>query len=145
MDRSFVGNVIPVRRVRFYRPPSEAFVIPYSFVTNKFAVTSSGVAAQSLSDDSDEPIVPFAYRHCIVLHALYNWYRDKKDDDRATTAKREYEQLMERIASATEVGGIRPRIEPRMGPYRRAASLPYRSGNNGRYTTGDRFDQLRRY
>ena len=115
----------------------------YHYITNKFAVTASGVAAQSLSNDTDEPIVPFAYRHAILFHALYHWYRDKKDDDRSRDAKAEYEQVLARISSSTEIGERRPRIEPRVSPYRRQARNPYRTGNRGYYTAGDAFDQLR--
>ena len=143
VDRAFVSSTSPVRRVQFYKPPDDAYDIPYSFVTNKLAVNASGTASQSLVNDTDEPIVPFSYRHAIVFHALYHWYRDKKDDDRTREAKAEYEQIMARIASSTEIGERRPRIEPRMTPYRRMARSPYRSGRRGRYTAGDAFDELR--
>lgn len=142
VDRAFVGNTTPVRRVALFRPPDAAYSIPYNFVTNKLAVTAAGVAAQSLSGDTDEPIVPFQYRHMIVLHALYNWYRDKKDDVRSQEAKAEFTDLMLRTTGDTEVGERRPKIQPRMGTYRNNARAPYRSGVRSAHTLGTRFDRM---
>lgn len=143
LDRAFVANTTPVRRVCFYRPPDANYSIPYSFVTNKLAVTSAGVAATSLSSDTDEPIVPFQYRHAIVMHALYNWYRDKKDDARSTEAKQEFVDLILRITGDTEIGERRPVIQPRMANYRNNARSPYRSGGaRGTHTLGSRFDRM---
>lgn len=142
VDRAFVSNTTPVRRVAFYRPPDAAYSIPYNFVTNKLVVTSAGVAAQSLSADTDEPIVPFQFRHIIVLHALYNWYRDKKDDARSQEAKQEFVDLMLRTTGDTEVGERRPRIQPRMSNYRNNARAPYRSGVRSAHTLGSRFDRM---
>jgi hypothetical protein len=100
------------------------------------------VLAQSLSSDTDEPIVPFQYRHTIVMHALYHWYRDKKDDARAKDAKAEYVDLMLRITGDTEIGERRPKLQPHMGPYRARAHAPYRSGGSGKYATGTWFDRM---
>jgi hypothetical protein len=63
VDRAFDGDTTPIRRVQFWRTPDANYSIPYSFVTNKLAVDSSGTALQSLVSDTDEPIVPFQYRH----------------------------------------------------------------------------------
>jgi hypothetical protein len=143
LDRAFVSNTTPVRRVAFYRPPDANYSIPYSFVTNKLAVSSAGVAQQSLSADTDEPIVPFGYRHLIVLHALYNWYRDKKDDSRSQEAKAEFTDLLLRISGDTEIGERRPSIEPKMAQYRNNARSPYRvGGSRGTHTLGSRFDRM---
>lgn len=143
LDRAFVANTTPVRRVAFYRPPDANYSIPYSFVTNKLAVSSAGVAQQSLSADTDEPIVPFGYRHIIVMHALYNWYRDKKDDSRSQEAKAEFTDLMLRIAGDSEIGERRPSIEPKMAQYRNNARSPYRvGGSRGTHTLGSRFDRM---
>jgi len=78
-----------------------------------------------MSASTDEPIVPLRYRHALVFHALANWYRDKKDDARMEAAKGEYTDLMLRIVSDVEVGGVRPQIRPRMSEYRRSANRPW--------------------
>ena len=145
VDRAFSGNTTPIRRVAFWKPPSQAYSVPYTFVTNKLAISSLGVAAQSLSADSDEPIVPFQYRHLIVLHALYNWYRDKKDDARSQEAKAEYTDLMLRVTGDTEIGERRPVLQPKMSNYRSRARSPYngRTASRGRWTTGTSFDEMK--
>ncbi len=97
----------------------------------------------NLSADADEPIMPLQYRHAIVFHALYHWYRDKKDDDRSQGAKGEYEGIMLRISGDQEIGRSRPQFRPRRGPYVSKAKRPYSSGRNSRYTTGSRFDEIR--
>lgn len=142
VDRAFVANTTPVRRVAFYKPPDGNYSIPYSFVTNKLVISSAGVAQQSFSADTDEPIVPFAYRHTIVLHGLYNWYRDKKDDKRSEEVHKDYIDLILRISGDTEIGERRPTIQPNMLGYRGNARAPYRQGGGSRYTIGTRFDQI---
>jgi hypothetical protein len=142
VDRAFVANTIPVRRAQLFRVPDQAYSLPYSFVTNKLAVSSAGVAQESLVADADEPIVPFQYRHAIVMHALYNWYRDKKDDNRSSEVKSEFVDLILRISGDTEIGERRPVIQPSMGGYRRRSRQPYRHGSGNGYTTGDRFDRM---
>lgn len=142
VDRAFDGNTTPIRRVQFWKPPDAAYSIPYDFVTNKLAISSAGVAQESLSSDDDEPIVPFMYRHAIILRALQNWYRDKKDDARSIEAKAEYVDLIIRITGDTEIGERRPVLRPSMGGYRGRAAAPYSQGRNGRWTTGTRFDEM---
>lgn len=142
VDRAFDASTVPVRRVQFWQPPDDEYSIPYSFVTNKLAVDATGAALESLSADTDEPIVPFMYRHAIVFWALYNWYRDKKDDNRSAEAKSEYVDLIVRITGDTEIGERRPVMQPAMGGYRRRANSPYREGRSSRWTTGSRFDQM---
>jgi hypothetical protein len=143
LDRAFVGNTVPVRRVALYRAPSANFSIPYSFVTNKLAVSATGVAQTSLVADTDEPIVPLQYRHAIILHGLFNWYRDKKDDTRSAETRQEFVDLMIRIAGDTEVGERRPTIQPVMSRYRGRARSPYRRGTGrSAYSTGSRFDRM---
>lgn len=142
-DKPFEGNTTPVRRVRFWRPPAEAQYIPYSYVTSNLAVTAVGVAQTQLENDTDEPIVPVYARHLIVFHALYHWYRDKKNDDRAGAAKGEYVDGVVRLLGDVEIGSQRPRMEPRVGSYIRAARAPYRAGRGRRYTTGTAFDENR--
>jgi hypothetical protein len=144
VDRAPIGNTLPIRRVQFWKPPDVAYSIPYTFVTSKLAVTSAGVAADSLIGDTDQPIVPLNYRYAIVLHALYNWYRDKKDDARSQEAKSEYTDLVLRIAGDTQIGESRPVLQPRMGGYRRQARSPYNNRGSGRrHTLGDRFDEMK--
>lgn len=143
VDRSFSGGTTPVRHVRFWRPPDEAYLIPYSFVTNKLAVSTAGAEQTQLSADADEPIVPLQYRHVIVFHALYHWYRDKKDDDRRDAAKAEYTDLMLRIMGDSEVGSVRPRLQPVVGPYVSRARRPYKGRGGRRHTLGTSFDELR--
>jgi len=125
IDSAPSGNSTPVRRVKFYKPPSTAMNIPYTYITSNLAVSSAGVAAANMSASTDEPIVPLRYRHALVFHALANWYRDKKDDARMEAAKSEYTDLMLRIVSDVEVGGVRPQIRPRMSEYRRSANRPW--------------------
>lgn len=125
IDSAPSGNTTPVRRVRFFKPPSSALSIPYTYITSNLAVSSTGTAAANLSADADEPIVPLRYRHALIFHALYHWYRDKKDDARMEVAKGEYTDLMLRIVSDVEVGGVRPQIRPRVTEYRRSANRPW--------------------
>lgn len=141
LDLPFSGDTTPVRKVRFWRPPNAAFQIPYTYITSNLAVQSDGTAATQLSNDDDEPIVPLRYRHAIVFHALYHWYRDRKDDSRSQEAKAEYVDLMTRMVGDQEIGSTRPRFAPRIGGYRSRARRPYR--NNGRYTAGSSFDEIR--
>lgn len=139
------GSVALRRRVRLARPPSDTFLIPYTFVTNKLAVSAAGAEATDLSSDDDEPIVPLSYRHAIVLHALWHWYRDKKDDARSQEVAQEWSNLMQRIVGDVEIGVTpNPRLQPRMGMYRRRARRPWRGGTaTGRHVTGSRFDEIR--
>jgi hypothetical protein len=78
------------------------------------AVSSAGVAQRTFRRTTDEPIVPLRYRHAIVFHALYHWYRDKKDDVRSDAAKGEYTDIMLRIMSDVEVGANRRRSRSRL-------------------------------
>ena len=141
LDLAVSGNTTPVRKVAFAPTPNDTWKIDYQYITSNLGVTSAGVAQAALSSDTDEPIVPIRYRNVIVLHALYNWYRDKKDDARSQEAKAEYVDLMGRIASDHETGQNKPRIQPRIGPYLRAAKRPWRGGL-GRFDVNGRFDRL---
>lgn len=141
VDKAFSGSTTPVRKIRFHPPPDAAYNIPYSYVTRNLAVSSTGTEKQQLVADSDEPIVPLRYRHAIVFHALYHWYRDKKNDQRSKEAKAEYEQVLARIADDTEIGGRHASIRPRRSAYKRAASRPW-SGGSGRYDINGKFDRF---
>ena len=142
VDHPFSGNTTPVRKIRFWKPTDAAYQIPYAFITNKLAISSTGTAQTSLSDDADEPIVPLGYRHAIFYHALARWYRDKRDDDRSLEAKAEYTDIILRITGDQEIGRSRPQLKPRVSPYVSRAKSPYR-GRISRYTTGSRFDEIR--
>ena len=143
VDREFSGNTTPVRKVKFWKPPNEAYTIPYAFVTNKLAVQNDGTAATSLSNDDDEPIVPLQFRHAIVYHALQHYYRDLKDDQRSQAAGNAYTDLMLRVLSDQEIGSNRPQLRPRIGTYADSARSPYKRRRSHRYTTGTRFDEIR--
>ena len=141
IDYAPSGNTTPIRRVRFSQPPSTAINIPYSYITSYLAVSSAGVAQAQLSADTDEPIVPLRYRHALLFHALYHWYRDKKDDSRSAEAKGEYTDIMLRASADVEVGGKRPQLQPRSGIYANKARKPWRGGG-GRFDVSGRFDRL---
>lgn len=143
VDKPFASNATPVRKVIFHQPPSEARYIAYAYVTSYLAVTAAGVEQTQLSSDTDEPIVPLYARHAIVAHALYNWYRDKKNDTRSQEAKAEYVDLITRLLGDVEVGAQRPQIRPRASGYARSARRPYSGARVGRYTTGSNFDENR--
>ena len=83
------------------------------------------------------------FRHAIIFHALYHWYRDKKNDDRAQAAKAEYTDLILRMTGDYEIGQSRPQFRPRLGGYARSAKRPYSSGTRGRYALGPAFDEMR--
>lgn len=143
VDAAFSGNTTPVRRVLLTPAPSRAMNIPYSYVTSNLAVTAAGAGAAQLSADSDEPIVPLRYRHVILLHALANWYRDRKDDDRYVAVKAEYNDLLGRIVNSTEIGQSKPRFAPRVSGYMARARRPYDGGGGRqRYSNNDKFDQM---
>lgn len=137
-----VGNTTPVRKIRFHRPPNVAFSIPYTYITENLVVQTDGTAAATLANDTDEPIVPERYRHALVLHALYHWYRDKKNDPRSKDVKNEYTDIMLRTVSDVEVGARRVKFRPATGLYRGKAQRPYHAGSTSRYSLNNRFDRF---
>lgn len=141
IDEKLLSSAEAARRVRLYPVPSQAYQIKYAYVTANLAVTAANVGATQLENDTDEPIVPLRYRHAIVLHALYNWYRDKKDDTRSAEVRAEYEALLARIAGDNEIGSPKPKIVPRVAPYARRARRPWSRGLS-RFDVNDRFDRL---
>jgi hypothetical protein len=126
IDKPFSGNATPIRKVVFWKPPSLAYTIPYSYITSNLAVSSAGVAQTQLSAATDEPIIPLRYRYGLFLHGLYNWMRDKKDDTRSQEVKSEYTDFMLRLSGDFEFGAPRPQIRPRVSEYRRRAVMPFR-------------------
>ena len=106
-------------------------------------MNSYGTEATALSADTDEPTMPLRYRHIIVLHALYNWYRDKQDDARSQEAKAEYMEAMNRMVADVEVGTHnKAQITPRLGGYWGHARKPYSPQRGARYSVNDSFDRL---
>lgn len=142
LDLPFSGNTTPVRKVKLASAPNDFYQIPYTYVTSYLAVSSAGAAQANMSADSDEPIVPLRYRHAIIFHALYNLYRDKKDDTRSQEAKSEYVDIMTRIMMDTEVGGVRPQLRPNVSGYVRHAKSPYSRGGGGRRFDRGGFDSM---
>lgn len=142
IDLPAVANTTPVRKVKFHKPPDIAYSIPYTYVTANLVVTAAGATATSFSNDDDEPIVPIRYRHAILFHALYHWYRDKKNDSRSQEAKAEYNDLILRMAGDVEVGAQRMVMKPATHIYRRKAQRPYRSRGGKRYDFNGRFDRF---
>jgi hypothetical protein len=134
------GNTTPVRRIQLWRPPNEAFTIPYRFITSKLAISSAGAAQENMTADSDEPILPYRFRRLLVLHALAAWYRDKRDDARSGEVQAEYADFWLRTFGDMEIGQTQPRLRARTGAYKHSASSPY-SGRR-RLITGNRFDSM---
>ena len=136
---AFSGATTPRLRVVFSPAPDDEYEIPYRYITSNLAVDSTGAEKTQLTATTDEPIVPLYCRHAIVFHALYHWYRDRKDDKRSQEAKAEYVDIMGRIAGTVLHGASdRPRFAPNYGRY-----LGRRYGG-GRYEGDDKwFDELR--
>lgn len=144
IDKAFSigGSTARVRRLVLGPPPDTTYLFPYRYITVNLAVTSAGVEATALSNDTDEPIVPLEYRHAILYHALYNWYRDKKDDTRSQEALQAYTDIMVRTLADVEIGARQPTLQPNMEQYAQTAYHPYDNrGSNGYYTTGSWFDR----
>lgn len=135
------SNTTPIRRVQLFPPPNDYMLIPYSYITSLLATSTAGVGQTSMSATTDEPIVPLRYRHAIVYHALYSWYRDRKDDMRSGEAKGEYNDIMLRISLDQDIGAPRPQLRPRVSSYVRAAKSPYRRGGR-RFDSNGAFDLL---
>ena len=141
VDLSFSGNTTPVRKVVLHRPPDKAYQLNYSYVTSNLAVSSTGTEQTQLVSDTDEPIIPVRYRHVLVLHALYQWYRDKKDDSRSAEVKAEYVELVTRIVADTEIGQQKARISPMTAAYKVRSRRPWGGGGH-RFDLNGAFDRL---
>lgn len=142
LDKPFNGDTSPVRKIKFHKPPDKAYSIPYSYITENLVVQADGTAASTLSNDTDEPIVPVRYRHAILFWALYHWYRDKRDDDRSQEVKAEYTDIMNRTASDVDKGSRRMRLRPGLSAYRSKARYPYRGMRSRRYSVNNQFDRF---
>lgn len=133
----FSSSTTPQHRVIFSPVPDQIYMIPYHFITSNLAVSAAGALQVDMDADTDEPIIPVRYRALIVLHALFNWYRDRKADDRATEAKAEYVDLFRRVKRHSQVGQDHPRFQP--------VSYFERGGMVGRrrFQTGSEWDELK--
>ncbi len=139
----FSSSTSPQYRIVLHPAPDAVYNIPYDYVTSNLAVTSAGAAQAQLTNSTDEPIVPLRYRQAIVYHALYHWYRDRKDDARSQEAKAEYTDIMIRVSGDAK-DHERPRFQPRVYSYyaQTAGRFGYRT-RRGRYSTDTRFDEMR--
>ena len=143
VDIGFSSSTTPVRRVQFYPYPDAVYAIPYTYITSNLAVSSAGVEASAMSSDTDEPNMPLRYRHLIVLHALYNWYRDHKDDARSQEAKAEYTDAMLRLLGDREVAThTGAQIQPRSAYYVGRAKRPWRQRGGRTMDINDAFDRF---
>lgn len=126
-------------RLLIHPAPDQRYIIPYRYITSNIAVSATGTGAANLSADTDEPTVPLRYRMALVHYAVYTWYRDRKDDQRATTAYQEYQTIVQRGEADMISTNDRVRLLPR--PIRRN----WTRSRRGRYQTGTEFDQIRDY
>lgn len=139
IELDFGANTTPRYRVVFHPPPNDQYLIRYDYVTSYLAVSNAGADQTQLTATDDEPIVPLRYRHALVFHAAYMWLLARKDDKRSQEMKREYTELMTRIAGDGFPSKERPRLAPRTGQYY-SQTRPYR---RQRFDVGGRFDELR--
>ncbi len=130
----------PQPRILFHRAPDAIYRIPYRYITKNLAVSSAGVGATNLFNDTDEPIIPLRYRHCLIFYAIAQWYRDRKDDTRSQEASGEYVDLIRRMAGDAFPEKDHPRFVSNRMEYARGAAGP---GMRGRYSTGSSFDEMR--
>jgi len=128
------------KRIILSPPPDAAYKLPYSYVTNKLAVSSIGTGQTALVEDDDEPIVPLQYRHAIYWYACKIMFQGK-DDARRNEAAQEYNNIMTRILNDVNPGDNRIRVEPDIRAYASHAAAPYSGrGRVGRWSTNNRFD-----
>lgn len=142
LDKSFASSTTPVKHIQFYPYPSTNFIIPYSYITKNLAVSSAGVEAESMSSDTDEPALPVHYRNALVSFACWKWYRDKKDDNRAESAKADYLDEVTRIVTDQRIGANTiAHVQPRPGLYHTRSV--YGGGRGRRFSTNNSFDDFR--
>jgi hypothetical protein len=93
--------------------------------------------------DNDVPMLPFRYRQLIVLQAISQWYRDKKDDARATLAQGDYTTMLTRLVNDHRIGAnTMAKITPRVGAYNTQRIYSGRSSSR-RFSTNNSFDEFR--
>jgi hypothetical protein len=134
------ATVAPQLRVVFHPVPERIYNIPYRYITTNLAVSSAGVGSANLVSDTDEPIIPLRYRHCLVFYAIAQWYRDRKDDTRSQEANGEYVDVVRRMAGDAFPSKDHPRFVSNRMDYARGAAGP---GRRGRYGTGTSFNEMR--
>lgn len=139
-------SYVNVRRVMLYPYPDREYLIPYTYIASTVATDSTGSPLTSMSATTDAPIMPLRYRHAIVFHALAHWYRDKKDDARAESAKADYTDIMMRIVNDLDIAThTTAKIQPSMGSYMGGAMAPYRGGRGRKtYDLHDEWDSFKR-
>lgn len=136
-----LSSTAPRKRLVLYPPPDAAYKLPYSYITDKLAISSIGTGQTSLVEDTDEPIVPLQYRHAIYWYACKMAFMGK-DDARRQEAEREYNNVMTRILNDTNPGDNRIRVEPNIGSYASHAAAPYSGrGRVGRWSVNNAFDR----
>jgi hypothetical protein len=139
LDKSFVTTSTQPVYVQFYPYPSTNLIIPYNYITKNLAVTAGGTEATAMSGDTDEPQLPVRYRHALVAYAIWQWYRDKKDDSRSEAAKAEYQDLVNRIVGDQRIGAnTMARLQPKVGMYK---GRTYSGGRH--FSTNNSFDDYR--
>jgi hypothetical protein len=139
IDKTFGASTTPVTHVQFYPYPTTVMQIPYSYITKNLAVSSAGVEQVSMSADSDEPILPNQYRKAIVSFAIWQWYRDKKDDTRADAAHADYIDDVARIVNDRNIGApTTARLQPRVQGFR-----VYNGSAGRRFSHNNSFDEFR--
>src|SRR2546428_4118575 len=94
IDLAPTGSTARVPKVVLHPPPDQTYNIPFWYQTTNLAVTSTGTNQTQLVNDTDEPIVPLRYRQLLVLFAVREWYRDRKDDARSQEANSFFEDLL---------------------------------------------------
>lgn len=138
---SFGAVGLDNRKMRLFPIPNTSERIYITYVTKNLVLTDAGLRQPTMVNDDDQSIMPLRYRHAIFFHALYHWYRDRKDDTRSQEAKAEYVEIMTRIINDTEAGQSKMSIRPNTGAYRRKSKRPYRSRGGRRFDHGG-FDRL---
>jgi hypothetical protein len=142
LDKPFNGSASPVMLVQFYPYPNANMIIPYSYITRNLAVSTLGVEATSMAEDTDEPALPVRYRNALVSYAIWKWYRDKKDDARSESAKADYQDEVNRIVGDQRIGAnTNAQTTPRPGMYNTRSI--YRGGAGKKYSVNNSFDDFR--
>jgi hypothetical protein len=113
-----------------------------SVATASGAALAVGGSLENMVDPHDEPTMPVIYRMAILYHALYHWYRDKKDDARSAEAKAEYTDFLSRVVGDNEIGSARPILRPNVHLYKRKARRPWGGAGTRRYDIKGRFDRM---
>ena len=144
IDIGFGTSTTPIRRVQLYPYPDTVHQLPYAYVTSNLAVSSAGVEASALSADSDEPNMPLRFRHIIVLEALCQWYRDRRNDNRYDAVKAEYELAKDRMLNDQDIATFAmAQIQPRVSSYKSRAMAPYRQrGGRMNISVNNSFDRM---